>query len=429
MTVPLEDWLGARLAAAGEDDLRAYQWRRLRETVAWAQTHSPFYRRRLAGIVTANLDGPSALATLPFTSAAELRAGEPPFLCVSQSEISRVVTLETSGTSGVPKRLYFTDEDQASTLDFFHHGMAVLARPGDRVLILFPCRRAGGIGDLLAGALRRLGAIPFSAGPVVDVAQTLALIAREHIDVIAGVPRQLRALARHGASHGCSPVGVRAVLLSADQAAPALVEDLRHSWRCEVYEHYGMTEMGLGGGVDCAAHDGYHLREADLLFEVVAPDSGLPVADGEYGEVVFTTLNRRGMPLIRYRSGDISRFLPGRCACGSRLRRLERVRRRLGDPVPPPLDRLSLDLLDDALFALDDVVDFTATVRRQPATTLAIAVQLVAPGDAGALARARAALLRIPAIGEAAHAGVSLELALLPPPSPPPLAKRTLRME
>ena len=75
---------------------------------------------------------------------------------------------------------------------------------------------------------------------------------------------------------------------------------------------------------------GYHLRETDLYVEIVDPETGNPVLDGEPGEVVFTTLTRRGMPLIRYPTGDVSRFLPDPCPCGTVLKTLERIRNRLG---------------------------------------------------------------------------------------------------
>ena len=98
-----------------------------------------------------------------------------------------------------------------------------------------------------------------------------------------------------------------------------------------MYNHYGTTEMGLGGGVDCAAHAGLHLREADLLFEIVDPASGAPLAAGEEGEIVFTTLTREAMPLVRYRTGDLGRFAVEPCPCGSSLRLLAPVRERLDD--------------------------------------------------------------------------------------------------
>ena len=90
-----------------------------------------------------------------------------------------------------------------------------------------------------------------------------------------------------------------------------MVKTLRTVWGGDVYNHYGTTEMGLGGGVECAAHRGYHLREADLYFEIVDPLTGEHVEDGEFGEVVFTTLTREGMPLIRYRMGGPQPLSPG----------------------------------------------------------------------------------------------------------------------
>ena len=92
-----------------------------------------------------------------------------------------------------------------------------------------------------------------------------------------------------------------------------------------------MTEMGYGGGVECDAHDEYHLREADLFVEIVDPESGSPMPDGVSGEVVFTTLIRRAMPLIRYWTGDTARYLTRPRPCGTTLRRLSRIQGRLAN--------------------------------------------------------------------------------------------------
>jgi len=126
-----------------------------------------------------------------------------------------------------------------------------------------------------------------------------------------------------------------------------------------------MTEMGLGGGVDCEARCGYHLREADMLFEIIDPVSGECLPDGEYGEVVFTTLTRRGMPLIRYRTGDVSRFLTEPCPCGTRLRTLERITHRLDGRVRIGDQTLTMADLDEAVLAIDGVLNFAATLTRE----------------------------------------------------------------
>ena len=97
------------------------------------------------------------------------------------------------------------------------------------------------------------------------------------------------------------------------------------AWGCKVFEHYGMTEMGLGGAVSCGFLEGCHIRESDLYLEIIDPKPGQVLPEGKEGEVVFTTLTRKGMPFIRYRTGDWSSFIPEPCQCGSILKRISRV--------------------------------------------------------------------------------------------------------
>lgn len=173
----------------------------------------------------------------------------------------------------------------------------------------------------------------------------------------------------------------RCALLSTDYVSAAIVSELRRIWQCEVFEHYGMTEMGLGGGLECQAHQGYHLRENDLYFEVIDPVSARPLPDGEYGEVVFTTLTRQGMPLIRYRTGDISRFIPEPCPCGGSLRRLARVQNRLNSRVVlGEHQAITMAELDEVLLALPAVADFTAEVVYDRPAKLTVQVEILS-GD------------------------------------------------
>jgi phenylacetate-coenzyme A ligase PaaK-like adenylate-forming protein len=105
------------------------------------------------------------------------------------------------------------------------------------------------------------------------------------------------------------------------------------------------------------------MREADLYFEIVDPATGDRLKDGRYGEVVFTTLTRRGMPLLRYRTGDLARFLPDPCPCGTPLKRLDRVQGRIGTEVELKKGlRLTMQDLDEALFPIDGVLNYTAEV-------------------------------------------------------------------
>ena len=364
---PLDAWTATRLDLPGKrvdrQMLERYQLDKLSETIRFAFTNSPFYRKHLGKSAAAGIRTLGDLTSLPFTTATDLRSCGAQMLCVSQSRINRVVTLDTSGTVGDPKRLWFTAEDQALTVDFFQAGMSTLTRPGDRVLILLPGRRPGSVGDLLAQALTGMGMTPLSYDWVGNLADAANVVQRERVDSVVGSPVQVLALARYSAELGGSAPGPRTVLLSTDYAPRSLVREVEKLWGCRVFDHYGMTEMGFGGGVECEARSGYHLRETDLFFEIVDPQTGERLPDGCEGEVVFSTLTRRGMPLIRYRTGDLSRILPAPCACGSSLKRLDRLSGRLDSILRlPTCGALRLSEFAEAVFAAPGVLDYAVTV-------------------------------------------------------------------
>lgn len=415
------DALAARTLGLAEGfdraDLARAQGARLRETFLWARARSRFYRARLAGCAPPR--SVEDLAALPFTTAADLAADPLALVCVPQDEIDRVVTLETSGTSGRPKRLFFTAADQEITLAFFRCGLSQMVARGRNVLALLPQGRPGGLGDLLGRALRALGArVRFAEAMPDDDA-----FRRSPPDLVVGAPVAVLDLARR--TGGCA---VRAVLLCSDRPPEGAARRLADAWGCETFEDWGMTEMGYGGGVDCRAHDGRHLQEGDFLFEIVDPATGRAVPDGAFGEVTLTTLTRRGMPLIRYRTGDVSRFLPGRCACGSPLRRLDRIAMRSDGRVGPH-GGVTLGEIDDALFGVAGVVDVHAGFCA--GTPERLRLEVVAPGAAADLETRLAAALGGVASLRAARAegALALELAVVGGASAPARGKRRLHVE
>lgn len=424
---PLELWIAKKIGVADgrlcREQITRYQLRKIGETVRFAYLRSPFYHKWLEGVAEKEIVCLNDIQRLPFTSSEDIIKSALQFLCVSQTDITRVVTLPSSGTTGNAKRIYFTGADQELTVDFFTTGMSSIVGPDDRVLILLPGERPGSIGDLLIKALERLGATPILCSRGLSISEMLNTLVREQITSVVGVPAQALALARYSLQEKAI-VAVRSVLLSTDYIPVAIVRELERIWDCKVFKHYGMTEMGLGGGINCAAYAGYHLREADLYFEIIDPQTCAPVADGCEGEIVFTTLTRQGMPLIRYRTGDISRFLTEPCPCGTVLKRLDIIKkRRHGEVFINNEEYFTMSELDEVLFAVAGVIDFTAAVDNvKNATCLIIEVLTMQHFFTNTEYLAYQALEKLPALNRARVAGrlriyirtVSCDNTLLP---------------
>jgi phenylacetate-CoA ligase len=361
---PLDNWIKRKIGlreteSLTRDNLARYQRLKLQETLECALANSLFYRQLLSDRLVAE-----DFTSLPFTTADDLCDRSLEFLCVSQSDVSRVFTLQTWEVK--PKRLYFTESDLDLTVDFFHHGMSGIVEPGQRVLILMPGERPESVGDLLVRALSRMDVKGIVHGLVQDPGRAVQEIIENKINCLVGIPTQVLSLARHEKGARVPEGLIKRALLSSDYVAQSIVEELTRVWRCSVFEHYGMTEMGFGGGVHCTAHEGYHLREADLYFEVIDPDTGQPVPDGETGEIVFTTLTRKAMPLIRYRTGDLARFISEPCPCGTVLKRLDRIQGRLKGEIALGLNlRFSIADLDEIVFAVPGVSDYQAEVYEE----------------------------------------------------------------
>ncbi|BAL01558.1 hypothetical protein OBV_43590 [Oscillibacter valericigenes Sjm18-20] len=360
---PLENWIVERtgISSCSREALEKYQLKKIMETVQFARTHSRFYKDQLADV---SVNSWRDVRALPFTFPNQIRRNPDGFLCIPQREIRRIVTLRSSGTEGEKKRIFFSQKDLDATVDFFEYGMSGLTDQSDRVLILFPGASYGSVGDLLEKALKRSGIACFRRGVITDMEETARCIVENGITCLAGIPIQILQLSRIKAEiyQKC----IRKVLLSADYVPTVLIRDLTERCGCRVFTHYGMTEMGYGGGVECQALNGYHMREGDLYIEILDPLTGRPVQDGRVGEVTFTTLTRQAMPLIRYRTGDLAAFSPVPCPCGTFLRTMSRVYGRRENKVRICGDAfLHFCQLDEWMLSFPELLDYKVWLERE----------------------------------------------------------------
>ncbi|MFH1490799.1 MAG: DVU_1553 family AMP-dependent CoA ligase [Pseudomonadota bacterium] len=359
---------GALPEALNRKDVELYQLYRLRKVLAYVFKKSAFYRERFksAGLKPDDLRSLEDLSRVPFTEPMDLAEHSNRFLCVSHGDISRVTTFTTSGTTGPQKRIFCTKADLERMTDFMGTGLKTVATEKDVLQIMLPFGSVNNQGDLLTRGAEKAGIRPVKAGMHISHDAQMDLIRSNKSTVLFGpTPRIFRMSQEMNGKVDLKALGMKTLFLTSGYLSESMRDLLSRLWQCDVHSHYGLTEMGLGVAVECHAHSGYHFNEADLLLEVVDPQTGRPIEEGE-GELVFTTLTREGMPLIRYRTHDLSCLITDPCPCGaSGLLKFGKITRRLEDRIfLTGGDEIYFSLFDEMFYNLPDLVDYQIMVDR-----------------------------------------------------------------
>lgn len=352
-------------------DIDSYHVFKLRETLAYACQKSSFYKELFDkhGITPETIQSIEDLAKLPFTTQDILRESPYRLLCISLGELERAMTFVSSGTTGSPKKAFFAQSDLDKMVDFMEAGMRTVTTAKDVVQILLPGGSPLGQLDLLSAGVEKIGASVVRAGTTPTPEQQLELIKQHKSTILFGQTSRIYRITQELLAKGydLSNTGVKTLFVTSVYLPEAMRQRLKKVWNCEVSAHYGLTEMGLGVAVECQEHSGFHLNEVDLLLEIVDPETGKVIKDGTEGELVFTALGREAMPLIRYRTHDISRWIIAPCSCGATtLLKFARVNRRLesivrigeGDEIYPAL-------FDEILFTFPQVYEYKVAIERK----------------------------------------------------------------
>jgi phenylacetate-CoA ligase len=311
------------------DQLRSLQRQKLAEMLREIGQSNPFYRRKLNGIrFDAERD---ELGKLPFTTRAEIEQDQlahPPYgtnLTYSLDRYSRYH--QTSGTAGLPVRWLDTPQSWAWFRTCWGHILAAAGvKPGDR--LMFPFSFGPFIGFWAAfESASAAGYLCLPAGGMTTSAR-LRMLIENAVNVVFCTPTYALRMGETAAEEGLdlASAPVRALIVAGEPGGsiPAVRSRIESAWGARVFDHSGMTEIGSVSYECDAAPGGLHLIESEFIAEVIDPQAGSPIADGEQGELVLTNLGRWGSPLIRYRTADLVRLTRGgTCKCGSSFARLE----------------------------------------------------------------------------------------------------------
>lgn len=339
------------------DEYRLWQ---LKRTVRRVRTNSPFYRRLFerAGVTEDDLHSLADIAKLPFTFPADLAGTSYSLLCTSQGEVEKPVTFYSSGSTGTKKRIFFSMADIQKILDFLPRGMnTVVDRDEARVLVFLQNSQGRGIGSILAQSLNAFGMQGWTADLQESTDDILRATVEHKINVWFGdaitIYRATRVLEKQA---DLRSLGMQCIFITMSNIPQSMIDYLHSAWGCRVSTHYGLTESGWGLAVDCDICPGYHYDELNHIVEVVDPETGGPVPEGQEGEVVLTNIARECMPLIRYRTGDIATLT--RSVCGSHLMTLGHIRRRKEGATEYNGHYIYPALFDEVLFSTDGLLDY-----------------------------------------------------------------------
>ncbi len=320
-------------AATSTNWLEDVQEEQLAATLSRAYEHVPFYQRRLAGV---DCSAPFAvLRDIPFTTKEDLAAQDPyDWLAVDRTHIAEVHT--TSGTSGSPLITFLTARDVATWSELAARVLSTAGvRCGDLIFTLSSFGLSVGGFAWLYGA-RRLGVGLVPAGPGNTLVK-LRLMQCLRPTILIAPPSYSLYLARVAEEQHVDlshSVPLRLSLHGAEPWSEAARRRIQHAFGTEAFDQYGFTELfGPGIGVECTQHTGLHIFTDHFFLEVVDPATGEPLEPGQTGELVFTSLTREAVPLVRYRTRDLSYIIPGPCACGLPFPRIARILGRTDDAV------------------------------------------------------------------------------------------------
>ena len=323
-----------RAETMSRDELSKVQLEGLQKTVKHVWANNEFYRKRLtdAGIEPGDIKSLDDLRKLPFLTKDDFRDQYPlGMFCMPRNTIREMHM--SSGSTGTPVVMAYTEADLTQWAECMARCQIMAGlQPGDTLQVtptfgLFN----GGFGFYHGARRAGLFTVPASSG---NTARQIKLMRDFHVkglgSVVSYLPRIIEVLEKEGQTLPDLKIGI----FGAETFSDAMRQHLRDVLDIDAFDIYGMTETGGVGttGMDCPAHDGIHVWEDQYITEIVNPDTGEPVPDGEMGEVIITSLTREGIPVIRYRTRDLSRIVSReKCACGRTSLRIDRIPGRCDD--------------------------------------------------------------------------------------------------
>ena len=325
------------IEAISRKALEELQLKRLKQTIRLAYKNIPFYKEYFSklNIKPNDITFLKDIQGLPFTTREDLRENYPfGMLAVSKEQVVRLHT--SSGTTGKPKAIFFSKKDVDRAAELIARCLIMTGIKKDDVLQNMMTY------GLFTGALvmhygaEKVGVLVIPAGPG-NTKRQIALMQDFKTTTLHLTPSYALYLASVMGNEGLVPkrdLSLRRAYLGSEPYSEETRNKIENFFGIDVYNSYGLSEMnGPGVAFECVYKNGMHLWEDNFIMEIIDPDTGEKLPEGEKGELVLTTLCREAMPILRYRTRDIVTIIPGKCKCGRTHRRISRIIGRSDDMI------------------------------------------------------------------------------------------------
>lgn len=374
--------------------LKDLQLTRLRDTVEHIHASNPAYAEYLGGLGAADVGALEDVQQFPFLTKADLRQGYPyHYACAPRSKFMRMHM--SSGTTGTPVICPHTEADINQWGQIMARCLMAAGLTSEDIIQITPSFGLfnGGFGFHYGASTLKAMIIPIGAGRSHLQLCFMKELGTTALAAIASYPLRLMEVARQEGFNFKQETDLRAGIFGAEVWSDGLRRRIEAEMGIATFDIIGMTETaGVGMGIDCPAREGIHVWEDHYLVEIINPDSGQPVPDGQPGEMVVTTLTREALPLIRFRTRDISAIRSRQpCSCGRTHLRVERIQRRTDDMLKVKGVNFYPAQIETILMRHDNVAtDYLIRLTKETGKDQVwLTVETTEPGDESLLAGLR----------------------------------------
>jgi len=338
---------------------------KIKKMVKYVYKNSSFYNNLLKehNIKPEEIKSLDDFEKIPLTNPIDILKEED-FCCVKKERIKK--EMRSSGTTGKTKKILLTKSDLNNQINRNVLGFRIIfgLTKDDRIRVLHDPGHC--FTHILEKASEKIGAKSYFTNNRNSPGKEFQFLKDNKITVIIAPPNYFNLLSNEmKKNHDLSKLGIKHIFLNAELLNESIRKKLEKIWNIDIYQGYGLKEIGISVATECKQKNGMHVTENDFYVEVIDPETGKNLEDGKKGEIVFTSLTSLAMPLLRYRTHDIGYIIPKECPCGLPFKRIK-ILCRSDDMITLGMgDNIYPKTFSDVIFSFNEVLDYQIIVEKK----------------------------------------------------------------